>query len=153
MILYVDTHNLYKHVRRHHRGMKIDYKKYLNRFGEPDVAVAYGLAFKGSKEFINSLVYEGYETEFSPTYKNPDGTIDYERSCYRATMTMDILSELDGASTLVLGSSSADFVGLVEEALRVGVHVIIYACNIDNKLRDTGAEIIEVGEEVAYAAP
>lgn len=137
--------DLYKAVRKTFDGAKLHYSKYLDyindNIGDIIMADAYLSVHNGSDNFINCLQHYGYEVHTVKRLKKYN---------WHVGMTVDILANLDKIDTVILGSSSLEFIPLLKE-LKGGIdpiHVVILSSRINIYLRRYVDECIEISREL-----
>jgi len=143
--IFVDVGNLYYCIGKAFPGRKLDYQKYLDtvtdRFGSDITATAYGTQLeREASKFITALRHIGYTTKWKK--EKPEG----RRVSWNVGLTVDALAHL--FEVVIIGSSDSALLELVDALIEREVKVIVYAARIGRELKETGAEILEISEDI-----
>jgi uncharacterized LabA/DUF88 family protein len=149
--VFVDVNNIYSCVNKRFEARKLDYQKYLSKtlsiLPGSDYglyrAFAYGTQLQDEASvFINALRHYGFEPKYR-TPKHFDRKVDWN-----VGISMDVVRVMDKLDIVVLGSSNADLVPLIDWTKERGILCIVHACNIPKALRDSADRWIEITEDL-----
>lgn len=151
--LFADVGNLYYCVKKRYANRKLDYHKYLTAVsGDSAVYRAYAYGVQVSNEaikFITCLKHLGYD----PKYKQPkvfekEGKVTIKRISWNVGIAMDVVRIVDKLDTVILGTSDANLVPLVDWVKERGVRCEVFACGISKELRDSVDKWTEIEEDL-----
>ena len=151
--LFVDISNIFYCINKRFPKRKLDYAKLYERaqsFGDLQRAFAYGTQVSDEAvKFIRALKAMGYDTK----YKNPKQIelgekIVFRRADHDVNIAMDIVRMTNRSDIIILSSSDADLVPVVNWVHDQGVKVIILACGIARELKDAAQHWIEIDEHL-----
>ena len=109
----------------------VEYKKYVDKFGDSVVLNAYGIQTDGrAKEFIAFLERTGYETYFV------DRTDQKRFINVGPTIVIDVVRSIDEYETVILGTTDPDMVPLIQWCKDQGKVVIIIAADITDEVKE-----------------
>src|SRR5215471_6819856 len=147
MLVIVCVNNLYKNVTKKFKGRKLNYQSYLDVLKDKEkegkeekvIAHAYVSDLTGSAKFLTCLRRYGYKLHYDETLK---------KYRWNVGACVEVCKNIDNLNIVVIGSSSIEFIPLIEWLKRNGVKVIIFACNISHRLRSIADECIEITEDM-----
>lgn len=140
-LVLVSVDNIYKNVSRKYRGRKLDYEKYFDvvrQYVESSniEAHAYISEWSKSNKFLSCLRYYGYKIHYNK---------ELVKFKWNVGLCIEVFKHIDNElDTVIIGSSSLEFIPLIVWLRNNGVKVIIFAANINERLRNIADQCIEI---------
>lgn len=151
VLLVVDTKNLFNSLHKTYGNGKLDYQKYYEIAGDKDhiySGIAYGQQSENSSvNFITFLNRLGFICKFKQIIKTANKTYYCDSN---VQLTIDVCTQLAEGKIdhVVIGSSDAELVDLVNYIRSRGYPVTIYACRIPKVLRDVASSCIDLDDQL-----
>lgn len=154
--LFVDIGNLYYCIgKKFLTKNKLDYAQYM-AFAAGDHAVYCAKAFgteisSEAVKFKTCLRHYGWE----PIYKsvrvneNPKtGAKEFRKTSWNVGIAMEVVRHIEKLDIVIIGSSDAELVPMVDWVRQQGRECVVVACGISKELKAAASSFLEITEQL-----